>query len=131
MAKIGNWGSYLKFRTNDDTVMTFKDMTRKGTIRTAKHNLINGKPQLEFIGPDLQTVTFKMELSALLGVRPRKQEEKLYRKMNVGAVAPLVIGGKKILSRAMITSISSAYDIVMQRGEILSMTLNVTMTEYH
>ena len=130
MAKIGNWGSYVKFMVSEDTILTFKDMARKGAVRTAKHNLLNGKPKLEFIGPDLQTVTFKMELSALTGVKPRKQEERLYRKMNSGAVVPLVVGGKKILSRAMITSISSAYDIAMQRGEILSMTLTVTMTEY-
>ena len=131
MAKIGNWGSYLKFMTSDETVLTFTDMTRKGTVRVAKHNLINRKPELEFIGPDLQTVTFKMELNALLGTRPRKQEEKLYKKMNAGAVAPLVIGGRKVLSRAIITGISSAYNIVIKRGEVLSMTLNITMTVYH
>lgn len=131
MAKIGNWGKYIKFQVSDDMVLTFTDMSRKGTVRTSKHSLINGKPQLEFIGPDLQTVTFKMELNALLGVRPRKQEEKLYRQMNAGVIAPLVIGGKRILSRAMITSISSAYNIVLKKGEIFSMTINITMTEYH
>ena len=72
-----------------------------------------------------------MELNALLGVRPRKQEEKLYRQMNAGVIAPLVIGGRRILSKAMITSISSAYDIVLKRGEVFSMTINVTMTEYN
>ena len=131
MAKIGNWGQHIKFRVSDDTVLTFADMNRKGTVRTSKHSLINGKPQMEFIGPDLQTVTFKMELNALLGVRPRKQEEKLYRQMNAGVIAPLVIGGRRILSKAMITSISSAYDIVLKRGEVFSMTINVTMTEYN
>ncbi len=71
-----------------------------------------------------------MELNALLGVRPQKVEEKLIKKMNAGYVAPLVIGGKKILSRAMVTSISSAYGVVLRRGEVFSMTLDVTMTEY-
>ena len=120
----------MKFIVNEETILTFTDMTRKGTARTAKHNLINGRPRLEFIGPDLQTVTFKMELNALLGVKPRLVEEKLYKKMNSGAVAPLVIGGRKILSRAMITSISSTYNTYAKKGEVAVMTLNVTMTEY-
>lgn len=41
MAKIGNWGQYIKFRVSDDTVLTFADMNRKGTVRTSKHSLIN------------------------------------------------------------------------------------------
>lgn len=130
MAKIGNWGSGLKFRTSDSRILTFKDMKRKAAVRTAKHNLINGKPRLEFLGADLQTVTFKMELNAMLGVRPKKEEEKLIRRMNSGYVAPLVIGGRKILSRGIITNISSSYNHVLRKGEIFSMEIDVTMTEY-
>ena len=28
MAKIGNWGSYLKFSTNDNRILTFTDSKR-------------------------------------------------------------------------------------------------------
>lgn len=130
MAKIGNWGSGIKFQTSDRRILTFTNMKRKASVRTAKHNMVNGRPKLEFIGPDLQTVTFTMELNASLGVRPRKIEENLIKKMNIGYVAPLVIGGRKILSRAMITNISSSYEYVMRKGEIFSMAVDVTMTEY-
>ena len=130
MAKIGNWGNGIKFQTSDSRILTFTDFKRKVSVRTNKHNMIHGKPKLEFLGADLQTVTFRIEINALLGVRPRKTEEKLIQKMNSGYVAPLVIGGKKILGRAMVTSISSAYGVVLRKGEVFSMTLDVTMTEY-
>lgn len=130
MAKLGNWGTGIKFQTSDSRILTFTDLKRKASARTNKHSIIHGKPRLEFLGADLQTVTFRMELNALLGIRPRKTEENLIRKMNSGYVAPLVIGGKKILSRAMVTSVSSAYGVVLRKGEVLSMAVDVTMTEY-
>lgn len=130
MAKVGNWGSGLKFQTSDSRIFTFMDMKRKMSVRTAKHNLINGKPKIEFLGADLQIVTFRMELNAILGVHPRKEEEKLIKRMNAGYVAPLVIGGKKVLGRAIITNMSSAYGIVLRKGEVFSMTIDVTMSEY-
>lgn len=128
MARIGNWGSYIRFQTDDDRVFQFTNLKRKASARTAKHNIIGGKPKLEYLGQDLQSITFRIELNALLGVRPRKEEEKMLKR--IGLIAPLVIGGKKICSKAMLTGMSDAYDIVLARGEVLSMAIDVTMTEY-
>lgn len=130
MAKIGNWGTYLRFQTSDSRVLTFNNFKRKSAIRVNKHNMVRGKPKLEFMGGDLQSITFKIELNAILGVEPRKEEEKLLKWMDSGVVAPLVIGGRKICSKAMLTGASSAYDIILEKGEVLSMSIDVTMTEY-
>ena len=116
MAKIGNWGSYLKFQTDDSRVLTFDGFSRKASARVSKHNLISRKPVLEYLGPDLQSITFKIELNAML--------------KRIGYVAPLVIGGKKICGRAMLTGVGSAYNIVLEKGEVLSISIDVTMTEY-
>lgn len=128
MARIGNWGSYIRFQTDDDRVFQFINFKRKASARTAKHNIIGGKPKVEYLGQDLQSITFRIELNALLGVRPRKEEEKMLKR--IGLVAPLVIGGKNICSKAMLIGMSDAYDIVLARGEVLSMAIDVTMTEY-
>ena len=56
MAKIGNWGSYLKFSTNDNRILTFTNFRRKITARTAKHNIIGTKPRLEYLGKDLEGI---------------------------------------------------------------------------
>lgn len=129
MAKIGNWGNYIKFQTSDEKVLTFDSLKRKVSARTAKHNIINARPKLEYLGPDLQSITFRIELNAMLGVHPRKVEEKLIKR--IGYVAPLVIGGKKVCSKAMLTGLSDAYNIVLRKGEVLSMSIDVTMTEYN
>lgn len=131
MATIGNWGSAIKFRTSDQKVLTFTNFKRKMSVKTSKHNMINGKPRIEFHGADLQSITFTIELNAMLGVKPKSQESKLINYMNQGMIAPLVIGGRCICRRSMITGLSASYNIVLKKGEILSMNLDVTMTEYN
>lgn len=128
MATIGNWGSAIKFQTSDKRILTFKNMKYNFSARISKHNMINGWPIVEFVGPDLQTTTFTVELNALLGVRPKVIEDKLWYSLAEGVVAPLVVGGRNICSRAMLTNMSTAYDVVLKKGEIMSMTIDLTMT---
>ncbi|MFR1132389.1 MAG: phage tail protein [Enterocloster bolteae] len=118
MAKIGNWGSYLKFSTNDNRILTFTNFRRKISARTAKHSIIGTKPRLEYLGKDLESITFTIELNAMLGVKPYKEEQRLIKK--VGYVAPLVIGGKKICSKAMLTGLGDAYGIILKRRNIFN-----------
>jgi len=131
MAKIGNWGGRIKFQTSDKKILTFNNFKRKITAKTSKHEMINGRPKLEFHGADLQTFTFTVEVNALLGVKPKTVEKKLLGAIRTGTVAPLVIGGRLICSRAMLTSMSAAYNEVLKKGEVLSMSLDLTMTEYN
>lgn len=130
MAKIGNWGRYVKFSTSENKILNFENMQRKISIRTAKHNLINRKPRLEFVGADLDEVHFTMNIDASLCHKPKNVEQRLIRAALTGRVAPLVIGGRRILRQGIITQLTSAYNIVLKRGEIYSMSIDVTMTEY-
>nr|DAW08798.1 MAG TPA: hypothetical protein [Bacteriophage sp.] len=129
MAKIGNWGSAIKFKVNSDSVLTFKDLKRKRSYRRTEHSIIGGKPKVEGLGRDLDSITLKIELNASLGVRPRKVEEKLWRK--IGQIHPLVVGGRNICSRAQLTSLSDSYDIVLKRGEVYAITIDATFEEYN
>ncbi len=130
--RIGNWGSGIKFQTSDDRVLTFKNMKHSFSANTQKHNVLGGKkPKLEFTGPDLETVTFTIELNALLCRKPRAVEEQLLKRAQNGQYYPLVIGGTRILKQAIITKMSSGYDIVLKKGEIYSMKIDVTMMEYN
>lgn len=130
--KIGNWGTKIKFRTSDSRILTFKGMKHSLSVQTQKHKVIGGvKPRIEFLGPDAETVTFTMELNALLCKHPRKMEEKLFAAARSGNAYPLVIGGKRILKSAMITNISASYDVVLKKGAIYSMKIDVTLMEYN
>lgn len=130
MSKIGNWGSLLKFRVDDDKVFTFDNFRLDASARTSKHNMVGTKPKLEFNGPDLDTVTMEIRISVFSGVKPRTMERKIKGYIRRGAVAPLVIGGRVIISRAMLTKISESYGIVMRKGELAEMTVTATFSEY-
>ncbi len=130
--KIGNWGSKIKFQTNDSRVLTFQNMKHDLSVNTQKHRVLGGgKPRLEFIGPDLESVTFTIELNAVLCHKPKKIEEKILECAGRGDYYPLVVGGKRILNQALITRVSSSYDVVLKRGEIYSLKIDITMTEYN
>ena len=130
MAKVGNWGRYLKFAVSSDRVLTFDNFRLDSAVRTSKHNMVGAKPKLEFDGPDLDTVSMEIKLSALKGVRPRDIEKKLRGHIRRGAVAPLVEGGRAILRRAMLTKISESYGIVVRGGRVAEITVQATWTEY-
>lgn len=131
MAKVGNWGHYLKFTVRSDKVLTFQNFRLDSSARTSKHNMVGAKPRLEFDGPDLDTVSMEIKLSALQGVKPRTTEKRIRELIRSGAVAPLVIGGRVILRRAMLTKISDAYGIVVKGGRVAEITLQATWTEYN
>lgn len=131
MAKIGNWGSIIKFQTSDRRILTFKEMSKTYPIRTNVHNLLGRKPKVEFVGPDLEKVTFTIELDAMYCRKPLKVERKLQDAAQHGIVAPLIVGGKCILHHGIITELSSHYDIIIKHGGIYSMKLDVTMMEYN
>lgn len=86
---------------------------------------------MEFLGADLETAQFSMKLSAPYCKHPIQVEEKLRSRARNGYYAPLVIGGRRILKRAMIESISTSYDVVWKNGKIYSMKIDVSMKEYN
>ena len=47
MAKIGNWGRYLRFQTSDRRILTFSGMSRTMSMRTVKHQTIGTIPKIE------------------------------------------------------------------------------------
>ena len=130
MAKIGNWGPYIKFETSDKRILTFNGFKRDFGIRTALHQTIGGKPLVELLGNNLQAITFTIKVRATRGMSPRKLEKKLINYMSAGVVAPLVVGRRNICSKAMITNISESFGVVLQKGELLSAQFDITMTEY-
>ena len=59
-------GSYagISFTVSEDKVQTFQEMSRETASRWNTHEVIGAKPKQEFLGPDLDSMTFTMQLSA-------------------------------------------------------------------
>ena len=131
MAKIGQWGQYLTFRVSSSKTLTFQDMQRSADVEIQEHGVAVGKPRMQFVAPNLEEVSFTMEINALQYRKPAGIISTLINAMNSGIYAPLVIGGRVILQKAILTKVDTDYETVIAKGKILAVKVSVTMKEYN
>lgn len=131
MAQIGNLGSLITFEVSSQKVLTFNNMQRTVKGRWAQHDIIGGKPVSEFLGPDKQSITLPIFITAAHGVRPRSTLENLEQATELGTPFTFVIGGKKIGSNQwVVESISETWGEIIDSGRLLSAHLTLTLSEY-
>lgn len=131
MAKIGNFGKLIVFETSDKRILNFNSFQRTISGNWATHERIGKKPQSEFLNPNLQSVTFTIILDAMHGVRPRKTLDIITDAVETGIVEDVIVGGQKIgKNKWKITQIGETWDVVLDGGELLRATLNLTLEEY-
>ena len=127
---IGSFGPII-FIVSSLRVLTFNDFSRSASKRTAGHEVIKGKPRTEYLGPDLQTVSFKCTLDATYGVRPRAMIEALVQMAEQGFAFPLVIGGKPIgLHNWSLDSVTANDEYMYNFGELMRAEVTLSLTEY-
>jgi hypothetical protein len=128
---IGNLGKLITFKTSDKRILTFSNLQQTVSGRWSTHERIMRKPLSEFNGADLRSITFTIQLDAMLGVRPRKTLEKIEKSVENGLTYPMVIGGKKIgKNKWAITKISEKWNVIYNKGELAKATLDISLTEY-
>ena len=131
MALVGNLGSLITFEVSSNKVLTFSGMNRKVSGRWAEHQVIGGKAEAEFLGPDLQEVSMSIYLSSMHGIRPRKTLERIQEAAESGDYFSFVIGGKKVGSKKWrITSVSETWDNIIKNGDLVSAKVSLTLREY-
>ena len=92
---------------------------------------VSDKSVLEYMGPEIETISFSMVFSVFLGVTPLKQIKKLRKMIRKGYAERLVIGGK----------VYGNYKWVMEKGTVelqkfdkngnlWAAKVNVTLKEY-
>lgn len=92
---VGYMGD-IPFMVSRRYLLTIDEFVRNGTGRWAKHDILSQKPSLEFLGPDLDEITFKISLRRDHGVNPEQVLKKLRKMRDTGEVFPLVLGGQII-----------------------------------
>lgn len=127
---IGSFGKIV-FETSDKRILTFSDFKRDTAARWSKHEVIGKQPVSEYLGPDLDTITFKIDLNGLLGVKPREEAENWLRMARSGQVETLVIGTRRLgLYKWKVTNVSQLWPTILNNGEVLRATIDVTLEEY-
>lgn len=124
-------GSYagISFTVSEDKVQTFQEMSRETASRWNTHEVIGAKPKQEFLGPDLDSMSFTMKLSAWRGVSPLQLAERLRQFCSKGEYDNLIVGGRNF-GKYLIESVSETYDTVSGRGEVLQASVDVSLKEY-
>lgn len=131
MASIGHIGKTIVFETSDKKILNFKKMQRTVKGRWASHPRINKKPKKQFLGPESDQITFTITLNALHGVKPRKTVNNIEKLIRTGKPQTVVIGGKKVgTNKYVITEISESWDTILNGGEVVKITCDITLEEY-
>lgn len=125
---IGSFGN-TTFKVSRFELRTFRDLRRTTKSRFAKHDLLNQKPQLEFIGQDLTEITFKVQLLKSMGVDVAYEADKLRWYCEKGGDYALVIGGE-VIGRFVVEQVSETAQVVNGNGEIMVEELELTLREY-
>lgn len=127
---IGYYGDIV-FETSDSRILTFSDFQRNTASRWAKHEVIGKKPTSEFIGPDLDTISFTVNLNGNFGVKPREEMELWLRKSRSGTAEILVIGNRALgVDKWIVKSVSQAWGVILNKGEVFSGKVDIELEEY-
>lgn len=130
-AEIGHIGKEVVFETSDKKILIFSKMQRTVKGRWASHPRIGKKPKRQFLGPDTDQLTFTITLNAGHGVKPRKTVENIERLIRTGKPQTVVIGKKKVGSnKYVVTEMSENWETIMNRGEVVKITCDITLEEY-
>lgn len=105
MAKIGTFGD-LTFSVSDKTVRTFESMNWDFSAKYTTHDRHIKPDLLEYMGPEIESVSFSAVFSVFLGTNPYKEIKKLREIVRDGRAERLILGGK----------VYGSYKWVMQKG---------------
>lgn len=125
---IGSFGDIV-FEASSESIRTFQGLQQQNAARYAEHDIIGKKPKLEFLGPGLEEISFKMQLMAYLGVEPDAELRALQEMRDKGEVGQLVFGETKI-AKFVITSISSQEGPRNKDGLPTWIEADLTIKEY-
>ena len=128
--QVGSMGD-IPFVVSYGKIRTFSDYGRSGSGRWAKHDLIGRKPVMEFLGPDVEKVSMKIQLRTDHGINPECELGRLRKMRDTGAVFPFILGGAPVSDNYwLLEDIGENVSYWRAGGKILSVSVDITLTEY-
>ena len=128
--QVGSMGD-IPFVVTYGKIRTFSDYGRSGSGRWAKQDLIGRKPVMEFLGPDVEKVSMKIQLRTDHGINPESELGRLRKMRDTGAVFPFILGGAPVSDNYwLLEDIGENVSYWRAGGKILSVSVDITLTEY-
>lgn len=126
---IGSLGTVM-FRVSRNQIRTFKNLARKRTAKSAKHDVLEGLPRLQHTGRDLDEITLTVVLERMSNYdfTPDTAIAALLRMVDVGDEVPLMLGFR-YHGLWFVQDVSPSHTII-QRGVTWRAEVAVTLVEY-
>jgi phage protein U len=106
----------------------FSDFSHERGVNYVQHDLINGKPRLQSVGDNLDSISFGMYLHSEF-TNPEADIETLRLAMQNREVLPLLLGNGRILGLFVIPNFSQSNSFTDPLGNLIEVTLNVELLE--
>lgn len=127
---IGSFAD-LVFEVSRERVFTYDEYNRESKARYAKHELINQAAVVEYLGRELEEITFNMIFNIRLGVNPAEEAQRARELCHDGIADYLILGNEVIGDNLWtIESISEAAEFWDGEGHIIASKIKVKMLEY-
>ncbi|MDT3416179.1 phage protein U [Brevibacillus aydinogluensis] len=130
MGQIGSFGEIV-FEVSLEKIRTFSDLKRSASSRWNAHERFGQKPRSEFLGPNLDEISFVMRFDVSHGMDPKKEMDRLLAWCRSGRAETLIIGGIPIgMDKWVIKSVTQNWKVVDGSGRLLIGEADVTLEEY-
>lgn len=130
MAVIGTLGDIV-FSVSAKQTLTFDSIKWDIGAKYASHDRHLKKPLLEFLGEELDEISFSVVLSVFLGVNPETQIAKITQYTKKGTALRLIVGGKVYGdNKWVIEKCSKSYERFDKKGNLLHAKCSLTLKEY-
>lgn len=93
-----------------------------------EHPLIEGKPRLQRVGTNLETLDLEIQLLSSFCV-PEQELQKLYTLLESTEIVPLIFGSGLVYGNFVVKDVNLTYDRQDPQGRILACTVAVSLLE--
>ena len=125
---LGSYGK-ITFKVTEKEIKIFNDFQITRKARYAAHERINSKPLLQFMGLDADSISFNMQLVQGLTGDVSDDLKSLQDMFKKAEVHPLFLGQKK-LGSFVIESMSEAYSMMDNFGNLEIVNVSLSLKEY-
>lgn len=119
----------ITFKVTEDEIKIFNNFTISRKARYVAHERINNKPLLQFMGLESDSISFNMQLVQDITGNVSDDLKSLQDMFKKAEAHPLFLGQKKLGSFVM-ESISEAYSVMDNFGNLEIVNVSLSLREY-
>lgn len=121
----------ILFEVSQDKILTIDGFVRNNSVRFAKNNVLLRKPISQYVGPELDKLSFNIILKAQFGVNPQVEFNKLIHLQRAGTTVSIITGTSAHgMFRWRIADLGMPWEIIDNKGTCISSTVSISFEEY-